>query len=204
VTTRARGWTIAALVAAVTVLVTSIAWTASWATTGGTAVSGQFGPAWPGGDRTATDQGAAASDLPGTVVDVVAADMGGRGMMGGSGGSGGWMGGRMMLRTDRVDVSAGTVTLRLTNAGSVDHELVVLPLAVGQQIGERAVSADGTVDESDSLGEASRTNGAGAGDGIEPGTTGWVTLDLAPGRYELVCNLPGHYAAGMYTLLVVR
>jgi uncharacterized cupredoxin-like copper-binding protein len=26
---------------------------------------------------------------------------------------------------------------------------------------------------------------------------------LAPGQYELVCNLPNHYAAGMYTRLVV-
>ena len=113
------------------------------------------------------------------------------------------MGGRMVLRSDRLDVPSGTVSLRLTNAGGVDHELVVLPLAGGKQIGGREVSADGTVEESDSLGEASRTNGPGAGDGIAPGPAGWVTLDLAPGRYELVCNLPGHYAAGMYTLLVV-
>jgi len=26
---------------------------------------------------------------------------------------------------------------------------------------------------------------------------------LAAGRYELLCNLPGHYAAGMYTELDV-
>jgi len=34
-----------------------------------------------------------------------------------------------------------------------------------------------------------------------PGTTGWVTLHLAPGRCELICNLPGHYARGMFTEL---
>ncbi len=119
------------------------------------------------------------------------------------GGLGGRMGGRMMLRADRVDVPAGTLTLRLTNAGTVDHELVVLPLADCEQIGRRVVGADGMVDESTSLGEASRTDGPGAGDGIEPGSAGWLTLDLAPGRYELVCNIPGHYAAGMVALLVV-
>jgi len=27
--------------------------------------------------------------------------------------------------------------------------------------------------------------------------------DLAPGRYELICNLPNHYADGMYQELVV-
>jgi uncharacterized cupredoxin-like copper-binding protein len=30
-----------------------------------------------------------------------------------------------------------------------------------------------------------------------------VTLDLKPGRYELLCNLPHHYAGGMYTELDV-
>jgi uncharacterized cupredoxin-like copper-binding protein len=30
-----------------------------------------------------------------------------------------------------------------------------------------------------------------------------VTITLAPGRYELICNLPGHYAAGDYTELTV-
>ena len=43
--------------------------------------------------------------------------------------------------------------------------------------------------------------GQGAGQGIRPGSSGWVTLTLAPGHYELVCNLPGHYAAGMHTEL---
>jgi uncharacterized cupredoxin-like copper-binding protein len=28
-------------------------------------------------------------------------------------------------------------------------------------------------------------------------------VTLPPGRYELVCNLPGHYAAGMYSQLSV-
>ena len=33
---------------------------------------------------------------------------------------------------------------------------------------------------------------------------GWVTLQLTPGRYELVCNLKNHYANGMYQELDVR
>ncbi len=35
-------------------------------------------------------------------------------------------------------------------------------------------------------------------DRITSGTTGWVTVALAAGRYELICNLPNHYANGMY------
>ena len=46
--------------------------------------------------------------------------------------------------------------------------------------------------------------GAGPGEGIAPGDASWVTLALKPGRYELVCNLPGHYANGMYGSLTVQ
>jgi len=116
---------------------------------------------------------------------------------------GGAVGGTMRVRTDRQQVPAGRVSLRVANVGSLVHELVVLPLASSQELGQRPVAADGKVDEEGGLGEASRTCGAGAGDGIDPGAIGWVTLTLQPGNYELVCNLPGHYADGMYTELRV-
>jgi len=32
---------------------------------------------------------------------------------------------------------------------------------------------------------------------------GWVTVNLTPGRYELLCNLPGNYAPGMHAELDV-
>ncbi|GAA4672832.1 hypothetical protein GCM10023215_00150 [Pseudonocardia yuanmonensis] len=52
-----------------------------------------------------------------------------------------------------------------------------------------------------SLGEVSASCAADSGDGIVPATTGWTTLTLPPGRYELVCHYPGHYRAGMYAEL---
>jgi uncharacterized cupredoxin-like copper-binding protein len=137
--------------------------------------------------------------LPGTVVDIELANMGGSRMMGG----GGMMGGTMRVVASRQDVSAGTVSFRVANVGSLVHELVVLPLANGDQVGSRAVGSDGKVSEAGSVGEASNTCGAGAGDGINPGAISWVTIDLPRGNYELVCNLPGHYASGMYTELRV-
>jgi hypothetical protein len=73
----------------------------------------------------------------------------------------------------------------------------------GASAGTRTVGADGRIDEGDSLGEVSRTCGAGAGGGIRAGSAGWVTLQLAPGRYELACNETDHYAQGMWTELVV-
>ncbi len=137
------------------------------------------------------------ASLPGTIVDVTLSNMGGPMMDG-------WQGGGMMrILAERHKVPAGTVSFRVANTGSLVHELVVLPLPYGQEVGQRAVGTDNRVDEIGSLGEASNTCGAGAGDGIDPGGIGWVTLHLSPGTYELVCNLPGHYAAGMYTKLTV-
>jgi uncharacterized cupredoxin-like copper-binding protein len=100
-------------------------------------------------------------------------------------------------------VSAGQVTVVAVNRGSHVHEVVVLPLGRHASIGHRAVGSDRAVDERSSRGEASRSCAAGTGEGIRPGSTGWTTLRLTPGRYELVCNRPGHYAHGMYAELVV-
>lgn len=136
--------------------------------------------------------------LPGTIVDVELANMGGSPMMGGA-----MMGGTMRVVTNRQDVKTGAVSLRVANVGSLVHELVVLPLPNGEQVGSRAVGSAGKVSETGSVGEASNTCGAGTGDGINPGAIGWVTIDLPQGDYELVCNLPGHYASGMYTELRV-
>jgi uncharacterized cupredoxin-like copper-binding protein len=93
--------------------------------------------------------------------------------------------------------------LRVANTGGLVHELVVLPLPAGQTVGSRAVGADGKVDETGSVAEASNICAAGAGDGINPGAISWASVNLKPGTYELICNLPGHYAAGMYTTLTV-
>ncbi|HUY48790.1 MAG TPA: hypothetical protein VMV92_24250 [Streptosporangiaceae bacterium] len=138
--------------------------------------------------------------LPGEVVDVTLTDM----MVGMMGGGTQGDGGMMRVLAGRASVAGGTVSLRVTNTGALTHELVVLPLTAGQQPGSRPGGPDGTVSETGSLGEASATCGAGHGDGIAPGAVSWLTLTLRPGRYELICNLPGHYAMGMHTELDVR
>jgi uncharacterized cupredoxin-like copper-binding protein len=110
----------------------------------------------------------------------------------------------MRLTPTPTNVPAGQVSFVVTNMGSVSHEFVILSLPANQIVGTRTIQSDGTVDESGSLSEASNSCAAGSGDGIAPGASSWVTVALAPGRNELVCNLPGHYAAGMYAQLTVR
>jgi uncharacterized cupredoxin-like copper-binding protein len=159
-------------------------------------------------NSTGTARGSACTPpaLTGATVSVRLADMRSmmtRGtMMGGSGmmRQGDWRyfhRGMMRVLTSATSVPAGAVSLAVTNTGYLTHELVVLPLRAGQGVDTRVPAADGTVDETGSLGEASATCAAGEGDGIAAGSSGWVTLRLPAGRYELVCNLPGHYAAGM-------
>ena len=146
------------------------------------------------------------ANLPGTTVRVRLANMGGA-----MTGSGGMMerrspatAGMMRIATDRQSVPSGQISLTAANAGSMTHELIVLPLGAGQSVGTRTIGTNNRVSETGSLGEASRTCGAGAGEGIAPGSTGWVTVRLRPGRYELVCNIAGHYRAGMYAELDVE
>jgi len=131
----------------------------------------------------------------GAVVDVQLSDRGGA-MMGGSN--------LMMVSVSASPdtVSSGTVTFVATNTGALNHELLILP-APSDGVGTRPVRSNGKIDESSSLGEASTSCGRGAGNGISPGATSWVTVHLAPGTYELLCDEPWHYANGMFTTFVV-
>lgn len=135
----------------------------------------------------------------GTVVHVSLTDSGGP--MGE--GNGMMKPGAMGLTADHATVPHGTVTFRVTNDGAVGHEMVILPLAASQVAGTRPFDAEAKIDEAGSLGEASGSGGEGTGDGIAPGASGLMTVTLTPGRYELVCNLMGHYVSGMYGTLTV-
>jgi uncharacterized cupredoxin-like copper-binding protein len=109
------------------------------------------------------------------------------------------MGAHMMRRSSPATMPAGRIRLVTSNLGWRTHELVILPLAGGPA---RARSS-GKVPETGSLGEASHSCGSGTGDWITSGVVSWTTVTLPPGRYELICDLPNHYADGMDEQLVV-
>ena len=87
-------------------------------------------------------------------------------------------------------VPAGRVSFEIRNGGSVAHELVVLRHDRGGRLPVRHFKAE----EAGVLGEAAE---------IAPGKRTRLTLRLKPGRYLLLCNVPGHYQLGMFTLLRV-
>jgi uncharacterized cupredoxin-like copper-binding protein len=136
----------------------------------------------------------APASLPGHTVNVTLGDMGMTQMMGGTAP----IGSHMMLRAAPATVAAGKISLTALNMGWRTHELVIMPLASGASAGQRVPGADGKISEAGSLGEASGSCASGSGAGITAGTVGWTTVTLAPGRYELVCNLANHYLAGMH------
>ncbi len=131
---------------------------------------------------------------PGTTVQVMLGDMGLTSMMSGTAP----LGTHMMLRSSLVSVPSGPTSFVVNNMGWRTHELVILPLADGQTVGQRVPDSDGKVAETGSLGEASAPCAAGTGEGITARTVGWTTMTMAPGRYELLCNLANHYANGMW------
>jgi uncharacterized cupredoxin-like copper-binding protein len=87
--------------------------------------------------------------------------------------------------------ASGKVTFNVRNTGAVTHEFVVLDTskpAGSLMKGARA-------DESGNVGET--------GD-LKAGASKRLTLNLKPGHYALICNLPGHYAAGQHVDFTVR
>lgn len=83
-------------------------------------------------------------------------------------------------------IKAGTVKITAPNAGKVAHELVILRTDADPA----NLPKKGTeVDESKSIGELAD---------VAAGKSKSGKFKLKPGKYAIVCNLPGHYAAGMY------
>ncbi|MBN3820775.1 hypothetical protein G3N57_31365 [Paraburkholderia sp. Se-20369] len=104
------------------------------------------------------------------------------------------------LRSDAIqlephDVKAGKVTFDVANSAdnNMAHELVVLKTNLAD--GALPVRKGEVLEE--------RLHKIGEVEDVASGRHKRVTLTLAPGRYAVICNKPGHYAAGMHATLVV-
>lgn len=99
------------------------------------------------------------------------------------------------IQLDTSRVKAGSVTFEVSNASDtgLTHELVVLKTDLAA---DKLPVKNGQVPESQfkKMGEV---------EDMAPGKGKRMTLKLAPGRYVLLCNKPGHYSMGLHTSLVV-
>jgi uncharacterized cupredoxin-like copper-binding protein len=103
----------------------------------------------------------------------------------------------MEVRVSSHTVRAGEVTFEVTNSSrQLVHEMVISPVK-DTKTPLPYDKARNAVDEDAAghLGEVSE---------LAPGKKGALRLTLKPGTYILYCNVPGHYALGMWTLLTVK
>ncbi len=91
-------------------------------------------------------------------------------------------------------VSTGSVAFTVTNNGTVEHEFVVLQTDT-PAADFPITSFEG---EKDRLNEDTAGTNVGETGDMAPATTKTITIDLQPGHYAFVCNLPGHYGKGMH------
>ncbi|WP_313532251.1 plastocyanin/azurin family copper-binding protein [Shinella sp.] len=109
---------------------------------------------------------------------------------------GGEGGGPMTLTLDQSTIKAGETTFLVHNdAMTEEHEMVLVKLKSADQKID-VVAAKHRIDEKQlkSLGEVSE---------LKPGADGQLKAKLVPGAYLLLCNIKGHYEAGMHAMLTV-
>ena len=93
---------------------------------------------------------------------------------------------------------AGLVDFTVSNAGPSAHEFLIF--RADQAPDALPTGSDGRVDESsDQI-----TKVFDSGDNIAPNGSKVFHAALTPGKYVMVCNLPGHYKAGMHEAFTVH
>jgi uncharacterized cupredoxin-like copper-binding protein len=101
------------------------------------------------------------------------------------------------VRPGATTIAAGKVTLQIANAGMMPHELLVFrsdlaPADYPMHDGDIDETGPGITKVSD-------------GDNLAPGTNQTRVVDFTQtGTYLLVCNLPGHFKMGMYSVITVK
>jgi uncharacterized cupredoxin-like copper-binding protein len=93
---------------------------------------------------------------------------------------------------------AGSVTISAPNEGKLPHELMLLK--TNTDPAKLPTAPDGGVAEKTH--EAAEKNGEI--EDVAPGETKSSKFDLTPGKWVMFCNIPGHYAQGMYGSLTVK
>lgn len=97
---------------------------------------------------------------------------------------------------DKDSVPAGEVTFTITNNGTIEHEFLVVKTDLA--VGEIPVEGDHFSENLESISVIDEIGEYAAG------TTEALTVTLEPGSYQLVCNIPAHYQAGMHTGFTVE
>jgi uncharacterized cupredoxin-like copper-binding protein len=102
--------------------------------------------------------------------------------------------GEYFIKLDKSSVPAGKVRFDVSNDGKIEHEFVVIKTNLAPD----KLPLKG--------GEADEDVGPSPGEipSVKVGKKKSLAVTLKPGKYVLICNLPGHYKAGQSTGLDVK
>lgn len=95
------------------------------------------------------------------------------------------------VSVDTTSAIAGDVAFTITNRGTIGHEFLIVKTDIAP--GEIPVVGDHFPEDADGIEVIDEIGEYAAG------TTETLEVTLVPGSYQLVCNLPDHYANGMFT-----
>ncbi len=125
---------------------------------------------------------------PFAIVLVTAMSCGGSGASSDPGGDVGATLKDFSIALTTSSFAPGSITFGIANEGPSVHEFVIL----------RTDDAPGSLPVENGVIPEDKVELVDEAEDIVPGTNTTLTADLAAGSYVLVCNLPSHYAAGMY------
>jgi uncharacterized cupredoxin-like copper-binding protein len=102
------------------------------------------------------------------------------------------------VELDKTQVPAGNVTFQVKNGGTIVHEFVVFKT-------DDAASALPKASEEDEVNEDDPSlESMGEVEDVAAGSTKSFSADLEPGSYVAICNVEGHYMAGMHVAFTVQ
>lgn len=103
----------------------------------------------------------------------------------------------MGIKASPSAVKAGKVKFKVANdSKDTIHEMIVMYLEdPAKPLPYIANESRVDEDKAGDKGEVSE---------LDPGKSGALTVELKAGKYLLICNVPGHYAAGMWTEFTVN
>ncbi len=110
---------------------------------------------------------------------------------------------QVTLRDFAVDVSdttlpTGSNKLAIHNSGAAVHELEVFKVPAG--VDAAALPVTNNVADTDSAG----LTVIDEVENVAPSTGANLTVNLEPGTYAFMCNLPTHYGLGMHAIVTVE
>jgi uncharacterized cupredoxin-like copper-binding protein len=100
------------------------------------------------------------------------------------------------IALDSSTATSGQVDFEITNEGPSTHEFVVFKTDLAPDA--LPLNKDGDVDE-----EGKGVKHIDEVEDIAAGSSESLDVNLDPGSYVVICNLPGHYKLGMHAPLTV-